>query len=190
MTRGTDSLIAYAPFAVAGLLVGMGLSVLVGAYMLDRWGPGADAPGDDRARLTGTVAWAGWRASARGPERFLEIRLRDDPRRFLVAASDVPAAVYEQWGRADRLPRLEGQQASIVVAARFQERPRPSTPYILSLRVEGTTVVPDQRAAGSPSPWREPVVTVLLGTGLLVGLVLAGVSGHHLAICVRAWRRG
>lgn len=188
MTRRSDELFAYAPFAAAGLLVGLGLSVLTGVFALQRWAPMPEALGENRVRMVGTITEAGWRASARGPERFLQIRLRDDPRDFLVVASDIPKAVRERWGRADRLSRLKGGRAVIVMAARFQERPRPPTPYMLGLRVDGTVIVPHGRTADPPPPWRRAIVSILLGAGLLVGLALAGVSGQHLVLCLRAWR--
>lgn len=189
MMRRSEELFAYASFAVAGLLVGLGLSVLSGTAAVQRWVPTPAALEANQVRLAGTVEGAGWRSSARGAERFLQIRLRDDPRDFLVVASDVPKAVREWLGRTDRLSRLEGGRAVIVTAARFQERPRPPTPYMLALHVDGTVIVPHGRAADPPPPWQRTVVSILLGAGLLVGLALVGVSGHHLVLCIRAWRR-
>jgi len=188
MTRRSDELFAYAPFAAAGLLVGLGLSVMTGVFAFQRWMPAPEALGEARVQVAGTVAKAGWRASARGPERFLQIRLRDDPRDFLVVASEIPKVVRERWGRADRIPHLAGQRAVIVMAARFQERPRPQTPYMLSLRVDDTVIVPLGGTADPPPPWRRAVVSILLGVGLLVGFALTGVSGHHLVLCLRAWQ--
>ena len=180
------------PFAVAGLLVGVGLSVLCGQFVLDRW-TASSAPSSNQAVIEGPVEWAGWRRSvhADGPVWFLQLRLTTDPRGFLVAASDLPSAFREQLRQAGprdngtRLSSLIGAQAAIGLAPRFQERPRPTSPYIQTLRIDGAAIVTSgasSAGADGPSSW---IAHGLVGIGLLVGIGVMGVSAHHLVVCVR-----
>jgi hypothetical protein len=54
-----------------------------------------------------------------------------------------------------------------------------------ALRIDGTVLV--SREAGSEAP--RALVVLLLSAGMLVGMGLASVSLHHLAVCVRHARR-
>ena len=197
MTRPRGDPFAYLPFAIPGLLTGLGLVLGCGYLALSKMSgaPSTETP-PGHATIQGTVEWASWRQSAApdGPTWFLQVRLADDPRGFLVSASDLSDAFREQQaqsGRARRsrrrLPALEGKKAIIVVDDRFQQRPRPPTPYMKALRIDGTVLV--SRRADSPPQAPNALVVLLLGTGVLVGLGLASVSLHHLAVCVRHARR-
>jgi hypothetical protein len=192
MSRRDDPFEAL-PFAVAGLLVGVGLNVLCGTSALSRWtadpGPGMS----NQAVVEGTVEWAGWRQSAHaeGPVWFLQLRLTTDPRGFLIAESALIGPLRERLRQEQplengaQLSSLIGAQAAIGVAPRFQKPPRPSTPYVQTLRIDGTAVVPSGPAssdADGPYDW---IAHVLIGIGMLVGLGVTGVSAHHLVICVR-----
>ena len=191
--RQREDPFAALPFAVAGLLVGIGLSVLCGQIVLDRWATNPATRTSSEAVVEGTVEWAGWRKSvlSDGPVWFLQLRLSADPRGFLVAASDLPSAFREQLRQAGprdngtRLPSLIGAQAAIGLAPRFQERPRPTRPYIQTLRIDGAAIVTSgasSAGADGPSSW---IAHGLVGIGLLVGIGVMGVSAHHLVVCVR-----
>lgn len=186
---------AYLPFALPGLLVGFGLILGCGYGVLtrldDSFSPKA---GPGHTTIRGTIEWAGWRqsAAADGPARFLQVRLEGDPRGFLVSTSDLTAAFRErqvasEQAKRNRLPGLEGKQAVIVVDDHFQERPRPSTPYMKALRINGRTVVP-MAPPGSTSGNPGLLTVLLLGGGLLLGIGLTSVSLHHIAVCVRHMR--
>lgn len=198
MNRRADPFV-YLPFAIPGLLVGGVLSVLVGWSILDRW-PSRDAEHGQvtsgQVQVEGTVEWAGWRRSARGggPTWFLQIRLAEDPRGFLVAASDLTADATRQLSafgekrNQKRLPLLEGKRAVIGVDAGYRQASRSATPYMQVLRVGETIVVSAAASTDAASAWPRTIVFVLLGTGLLVGLGLTAVSLHHLIVCARYGR--
>jgi hypothetical protein len=181
------------PFAVAGLLVGVGLSVLCGTSVLSRWAADPESGTSNQAVVEGTVEWAGWRQSAHaeGPVWFLQLRLATDPRGFLVAESALIRTLREQLRQEQplengaRLSSLIGTQAAISVAPRFQEPPRPSTPYVQTLRIDGTAVVPSGSSSSDADGPHDWIVSVLVGIGMLVGLGVTGVSAHHLVICIR-----
>jgi hypothetical protein len=197
MTRQHEDPFAYLPIVIPGLLVGLGLVLgggVLAAAQIDASSPPTAAAG--QATIRGTVAWAGWRqsAAADGPAWFLQVRLDGDPRGFLVSASDLTATFrdrHDQSGpaRGTRRPLsgLEGKDAVIVVDDRFQERPRPSTPYMQALRIGGTVVAPLRPDASSEGP--STGFLLLLGAGVLAGLGLTSVSLHHIAVCVRHARR-
>ena len=190
--RQREDPFAALPFAVAGLLVGIGLSVLCGQIVLDRWAANPATRSSGEAVVEGTVEWAGWRKSAHpdGPVWFLQLRLSTDPRGFLVAASDLTEALRAELRRVgprkngNRLPSLIGTEATIGMAPRFQERPRPPTPYVRTLQVDGTVVVASGSSREANEPYG-PIAVFVIGVGGLVGLGVTGVSGHHLVLCVR-----
>lgn len=195
MSSQRETPLAYLPFALSGLLVGFGLILGCGYGVLtqldDSFSPEA---GPKQATIKGTIDWAGWRqsAAADGPARFLQVRLEEDPRGFLVSPSDLTAAFREHQAASEnakrsRLPSLEGKQAIIVVDDHFQERPRPSTPYMKGLRINGTTVV-SMAPSGSTSGDSGLLAVLLIGGGLLLGIGLTSVSLHHIAVCVRHMR--
>lgn len=186
------------PFAVAGVIVGVGLSGLCGYLALDRWATPPVASRHEQAVIEGPIEWAGWRQSAHaeGPVWFLQLRLATDSRGFLVATSDLTDALRERLRQEQplqngaRLSSLIGIQATIGVAPRFQKRPRSPTPYARTLWIDGTAVV----APGSPSAEADGpyawIASGLVGVGLLVGFGVASVSAHHLVVCARHWSAG
>lgn len=197
MTRRREDPFAYLPFAIPGLFVGLGLILGCGYLVLDRMqGPSPTPPASGHATVSGTIEWAGWRrsAAAGGPAWFLQVRLADDARDFLVAASSLSPAARERLEKAGarqnrgRLPSLEGRTATITVDSSFQERPRPQHPYMQTLQVNGTAIVPRSNPGTAP---REPsaLFVILNGIGLLAGLGIGSVSLHHLAVCVRHSRQ-
>lgn len=191
MSRRNDPFAAL-PFAVVGLIVGLGLSGLCGNALLHRWTTSAP-PSADLVVIEGPVEWAGWRRSrhAEGPVWFLQLRLTTDARGFLVAASDLPGDLQAQLRGAGarrngkRLSSLIGTQAAIGVAPRFQEAPRPPHPYVRMLRVDGATVVSPNTSSSDADGTYALLASVLVGIGSVVGLAMTGVSAHHLVVCVR-----
>ena len=197
MTRRREDPFAYLPFAIPGLLVGLGLVLGCGYLILDRVNVSSPTPPSSRhATISGTIEWAGWRrsAAAGGPVWFLQIRLAEDPRDFLVAVSSLSPAARDRLQKAGarqergRLPVFEGRRATITVDSSFQKPPRPNHPYMQALRVDGTIIT--QAPSGSSTESEGPTALFLLlsGTGLLVGLGIASVSMHHIAVCIRYGR--
>jgi len=190
MSRRNDPFVAL-PVAVVGLIVGLGLSGLCGNVLWHRWTMAAP-PSADPVVIEGPIEWAGWRRSvhAEGPVWFLQLRLTTDSRGFLVARSDLTEALRERLRKEQplhngaRLSSLIGAQAAIGVAPRFQKPPRPTTPYVQTLRIDGAPVLASGSSSGQNGSY-DWVVPVLVGIGGLVGLGATGVSAHHLIVCVR-----
>jgi len=197
MSRSQEDPFVYLPLTIPGLLVGLGLILGCGYLALDRTDSGPPAPSARHAVIEGTIEWAGWRRSATpdGPTWFLQIRLAEDPRGFLVSAAGLSDPARTRLGEAGpkrnqgRLPMLEGKSATVVVDSHFQEPPRPTPPYMQALWVSGTPLVSAKSADGSPEPGGpSTLVLALLGAGVLLGLGLTSASLHHLAVCVRHGR--
>lgn len=194
----SDDPFALLPFAVAGLIVGIGLA-LGGGYGLSQQWRATDASGriTEHVEVEGCVEWAGWRQSAvgEGPGWYLQVRLVGDERGFLVAASSIPASQQARLEGADGRARnrevtsLKGKQATIIVDSGLVASPGNLTPYLSALRVEGETIVPlNGRTSSSTSLWRRLVWMLLLGIGLLAGVGLSAASVQHIAVCVRHGR--
>ena len=187
----------YLAIAIPGFLFGVGLLVAGGTILQSHWVPDGSASAD-RFVIDDTIAWAGWRRSAApdGPTWFLQVRLKGDPRNFLVSAEDLTASFRERLRAARQSPRRsrralsgwEGRPVRVWVDASVRDASPSSTPYMLSLRVDGEPVVrsPDDASEGTG---KGPLFWGLIGTGMLVGLGVAGASLHHLVVCVRYWRR-
>ena len=197
MTRRREDPFAYLPFAIPGLLVGLGLVLGCGYLVFDRMNASSPTPPpSSHATVSGTIEWAGWRrsAAASGPTWFLQIRLADDPRDFLVAASSLSPAARDRLRKAGarqnkgRLPVLEGRRATITVDSSFQKQPRPSHPYMQALRVNGTVITEPHSGSAPTSKGPTALALLLSVVGLLTGLGIASVSLHHLAVCVRHGR--
>ncbi len=193
--RSSDDPVALLPFAVAGILVGIGLVVGCGYGLYGQW---TQKGAEQHDRLEGRIEWAGWRrsAAAGGPRWYLQVRIEGDDRGFLAAASEVAKTRRERIGIPEppgsgarrSIPSLEGRSAVLVVDSALN--PENPTPYLSALRVDGEPVVPLDGRAGKASPlWQQMVVWVLLGLGALTGAGLIGVSGQHVLVSIRH-RRG
>lgn len=196
MSRSQEDPFAYLPLTIPGLLIGIGLIFGCGYLALDRTASGPPVSSPRHAVIEGPIEWAGWRQSAApgGPGWFLQIRLADDPRGFLVAATHLSATARTRLGEAGpkrnegRLPMLEGKDATVVVDSHFQEPPRPNTPYMQALWVSGTPFVSTESPGGGPAGGSTTLGLALLGAGVLLGLGLTSASLHHLAVCARHGR--
>ena len=185
-----DDPVALLPMAVAGLLIGAGLAAGSGYGLHLQWSGQARADATaPHATVEGRIAWAGWRASAagEGPDWYLEVRLADRPRGFLVAApslTDTAQARYGPPAAGRGISALSGRRATVVVDSSLLARPA-QHPYLAALRVEGETVVPLGDEQPPSSPWVDWPVGLLLGVGLLVGVGLVGVSLQHIVVSVQ-----
>lgn len=186
---------ALLPLAVVGLVIGASLALGSGYGLHLQWSRGQGASASPaQVPLEGRIEWAGWRASAvpDGPSWYLEVRLADRPRGFLVAAESLSDWARARFGSpaADQgIPALTGEQATVVVDSSLLGRPE-RHPYLAALRVDGQTIVPQGGEAGDESmPWIRRGLGLLLGVGVLVGVGVVGASLQHVVVCIRQ-RRG
>lgn len=196
MHASTDP-VAHLPLAVAGIVVGAVLALGSGYALHLQWGEESGSnPSSLHTTLVGITEWAGWRASAvpEGPDWYLEVRLEDRPRGFLVTTDRLSEGVGSQYGSPganQRIPALTGKQATVVVDSTLLARPA-QHPYLSGLRVNGEIIVPEKSGGSDEwSAWESSWLGVLLALGVLVGLAFLGASLQHAVVCVlqrRAWQ--
>lgn len=190
-----DDAFAFFPVAIAGAVIGLGMMIGGGHFAYDYRTAGNEAHGlSSHAIIEGRVAWAGWRTSAAGggPDRFLQFRLENDPRGFLVAADDLSSADRKRFKRShsndDEVPTLTGATVVVAVDSALLDE---ETPYIAGLRVGGTTIIPARRdPSDSMHGWTPPALLTLYWICALVGVGILGASVQHIIVCVRYWRSG
>lgn len=185
----TNDPVALLPLAVAGLVIGAGLALGSGYGLHLQWSGRAWVPNSPRhTTIEGRTQWVGWRASAapEGPDWYLEVRLADHPRGFLVAASGLADPSRFGSPEAGRgIPALMGQPATVVVDSSFLSGTG-RHPYLSALRVDGEAIVPLADGASNGTPrWLRWVVGLLLGGGVVIGVGVVGVCLQHVLLCVR-----
>jgi hypothetical protein len=193
----SDDPVALLPFAVLGLIVGLGLAAVGGIGLYERWAnDGASvAQKAGHAFLDGRIAEARWRrsAAAGGPDWYLQVRISGDRRGFLVAAQDLPASERARLGfppgstgdNRRGISALMDRPATVVVDSSLRRSPGNPTPYLSALRVGGTTVLPLNDAGPSDPLWRRAALTGLLIVSMVAGWSLFGASAHHIRVCLR-----
>lgn len=187
-----DAPYALLPLAFAGIVIGIGITVLCGILIANQGWFEQDGIRSARyAGVEGTIERVGWRrsAAARGPDWFFQVHLEKDERGFIVSADEVPASWKDRFGPPSTegiaSSGLIGKTARMLVDSTLLDQP---TPYISSLRVEGRTIVPAEDPESNPSPfWIRLGLLVVYGIGIVVGVGLAGASGHHVFVCLQYW---
>lgn len=181
------------PLAFAGIVVGLVMTAVFGDLGYDQLNTGEGTSASPKyAEIEGPIAWAGWRTSAvaQGARWFLQIRIEDDHRGYIVAAEDVPETGQARFGspgsEKDTLSELVGKPVAVTIDSSLLEE---ETPYMAGLSVGGEPIISADDGSESPSVWIRSALVIGYGMGTLMGLGILGASVQHVVVCVRHWRR-